>query len=251
MTTYLTLQNPDNLRVLQLSKELVKKVGRITEALPFEEGHIKGQLTRSSTSIVQCIAKAEQLYLGQKKNLYSAAIGSAQETKSFLMDCVIIEQISEGEFLAFDSMLDTIITMLNRILENLNGNGTDLPSTVTQNIKTLPCFRTAQELVKELYELGSYCQSEWQCFIMKLTINSARNIKAHVSEAEQLYRGKKLSSLNYALQESNGVKAYLDLMKDGVFETEKYHDLKEMVTEIQHILVREMKRIEPGIKDKL
>lgn len=251
MTTYLTLQNPDNLRVLQLSKELVKKVGRITEALPFEEGHIKGQLTRSSTSIVQCIAKAEQLYLGQKKNLYSAAIGSSQETKSFLMDCVIIEQISEGEFLAFDSMIDTIITMLNRILENLNGNGVDLQSTVTQNIKTLPCFQTAQELVKKLYNLGNHCQSEWQCFIMKLMTNAARNTKAHVSEAEQLYRGKKLLSLNHAFSENNVVMVYLNLMKDDAFDTEKYQELKEMVVEIQHLLVREMKRIDPGIKDKL
>ncbi|MGG3691800.1 four helix bundle protein [Heyndrickxia ginsengihumi] len=66
ITSYLTLQNVHKLRALQLSTELVKKVGKIIESLPFDEGHVKDQLKRASTSIVQSIAKGEQLYLKQK-----------------------------------------------------------------------------------------------------------------------------------------------------------------------------------------
>lgn len=107
--TYLTLQNVEKLRALQLSIELLKEIGMILEVLPFEESHTKDQLKRSATSIVQNIAKWEQLYLRQKFNLYSDAIGSAQETKSWLMTCNGKGLISEGEFLALDSMIDSII----------------------------------------------------------------------------------------------------------------------------------------------
>lgn len=253
MTTYLTLQNPDNLRVLQLSKELVKKVGRITEALPFEEGHIKDQLYRSSTSIVQNVARGEQLYVKQKVNLYSVAIGSAQETKSWLMNCNGKGLISEGEFLVLESMIDSIIKMLNKIVVNLKSthNDVDLPSTVIQNVKMLPCFNKAQDLVKELHELENTDFGEWHSSIKHQTVNMACNVASHLSESEQLYSKKKFSFLNLAFQESNAVKANLDLLSEAISDTEKYHELKEMVTEIQHLLIQEMKKIDPGIKDKI
>lgn len=113
MTNYLPLQNVENLRVLQLSIELVKKVSKILETLPFEEVHTKDQLYRASTSIIQNISRGEQLYVKQKSSSYNIAIGSAQEAKWWLMDCSIKGLISEGEFLALESMIDSIIKMLD------------------------------------------------------------------------------------------------------------------------------------------
>lgn len=254
MTTYLTLQNTDNLRALRLSIELARNVGSITESLPFEEGHIKDQLKRASTSIVQNVAKAEQLYVKNKVNLYSIAMSSAQETKSWLMTCTGKGLISEGEFLALDSMIETIIKMLNKILVNLKNTRNDLdylPTSVAQDVKMLPCFQKAQTLVKELHEMESAEFGEWHRYIKNLTVNAACNIASHVSEGEQIYPKKKFSFLNLAFQESNAVKANLDLLSEAISDKEKYHELKEMVIEIQHLLVREMKRIDPGIKDKL
>ncbi|CAM4196760.1 four helix bundle protein [Lederbergia lenta] len=248
---YLTLQNVEKLRALQLSIELLKEIGMIVEVLPFEESQMKDQLQRSATSIVQNIAKGEQLYLRQKFNLYSDAIGSAQETKSWLMTCNGKGLISEGEFLTLDSMIDSIIKMLNRILENLkiNNSSVSLPIPVVQNVRTLPCVQTAQRLVKELYELQCISHGEWYSYILKQMVTSASNIASHASESEQLYPKKKLAFLNLAIQESNVVKAYLNLMMSkGIYDREKYEEIKEMIEEIQYLLIQGMKQIDTEIK---
>lgn len=249
-TPYLKIQNIEKLRALQLSIELVKKVGKIIQSLPFEEGHIKDQLKRASTSIIQSISKGEQIYVKNKFNHYSVAIGSAQETKSWLMTCMGKGLIPEGEFLTLESMIDSIIKMLNRILENLKNTYTDvdLPSAMVQNAKTLPCFQLAQDLVKELHEIDHVNLGEWYSYIKDQLVIASSNIASHVSESEQIYPKKKFLSLNYSFQECNVVKTYLELIKEDIVEKEKYEELKEMIAEIQHLIYRELNQINPDIK---
>lgn len=242
MTKYLTLQDPRKLKVLQLSIETVQKVGVIVEALPLDEGHIKDQLQRSSQSVVQNIAKGEQLHVKQKFNLYSIAIGSAQETRSLLMNCVGKGLISDGEYLVIDGAVENVISMLNNALEELKVShpDVDLPAVIIQNIKTLPSFQKSQMLVKVLYEMENEDFDEWHYFVKKITINAACNISSHVSEAEQSYWNKKRNFLSLAYQEINTVIANLKLMSKGIKDKEKYQELDVLTWEILVTLKKEI-----------
>lgn len=144
--------------------------------------------------------------------------------------------------------------MLNKILENLKSTryDVDLPSGVVVNVMTLPCIQKAQELVRAFYELENPDFTEWHYMIKKQLEISTSNIASHLSESTQNYPKKKLQALNLAFQESNVVLGYLKLMiTDGVLNNEKVHELKDLLSEIRHLLVEELKRIEPEIKDLL
>lgn len=69
----------------QKARELEKKIIEICKSFPhYEKKHVIDQILRSSESIKRRIAKGEQVYIGEKFNQYSIAIGSAKETSAWL-----------------------------------------------------------------------------------------------------------------------------------------------------------------------
>lgn len=247
---HLTIRDLKKLRVSSIAIEVVKKIDLIIESLPFEENHIKDQLTRASSSIVLNISRGEQLYFGYKCKSYSDAIGSAQECKSWLLIIYNKKLISDGEFFSLESMIDSIIKILKRIIENLENNHTEKKNSSLElkDVKDLRCFQLAQTLVMELYYLPDEDFSEMNRYIKEQLINVASNLASHISEGEQLYSGNKIKFLNNAFQESNVVKTYLEIIKEKIEENSKYEELKKIITEIQHLLSTELKNLDSSIK---
>lgn len=235
---------------LQLSFELVREVGSIIEKLPLEEVHIKDQLGRAVTSIPLNIAKAEQLYPKFKVSHYSIAIGSLNEVESLLNDTKTMGIISEFEYDVLLSLIQKIINFLEKILSNLSKQ---YPDIIVTGIKSNNAHKNSvrqktTRLLSELLEFESKDYDEWTLHIINILKKSISNIASHFSEANQLYRGNEMKSLNHALQEVNVTKAFFEIIKVRLVDEEKHYELKNLVLEIQSEILRRMRLIDQNIQ---
>lgn len=245
MNEYLKLQDINQIKEMKLSIELVKEIGKICSMLPHSESHIKDQISRSSSSVMQNITKAEQGYKRVKFSNYSTALGSAQETKSLILNCVRKGLITEGKYLKVDITIEKLINMLNQQLTSLRDAypHENFPQVKIQNIETIPVFQKAQTLVKRLMMLTDDSFSDWHTSIIKTISNSSCSISSHVSESEQAYISNKRKFLTYAYQESNVVRANLMLLEEYISDVELYEDLMKLAEEISFELQVEIEQM--------
>ena len=248
---YLEIKNVENLHVLQLSIELAKRIEEIYENLPFSEQHTKDQIVRAYMSIVQNISRGEQIYPKQKCNFYSVAIGSAQEVKTWLMICTGKRLISEGEFLELESIIDRIIKMFSKILENLNNKMSDVEFSLSPigNIRFSTCWKIATDLARTVFEIEISESNQFYLYVKKQLENMLGNIASHVSESEQHYSRKKLQGLNLAVSECHSSIAFLKILMEGdVIGSELYHEIKDSLEKIRNFLLEEIKEIDSEVK---
>src|SRR5699024_5248057 len=140
----------------KLAKDLEEKIIEICRTYPSYDANIVDQIGRSAESIKKRIAMGEQMYIGEKFYQYSMAIGSAKETASWLQVSLGQKYISQEQYHELDNLVTQIVSILTRTLVNIKnkeGQGMDLPSPYTPNVKKFDAYNQALQLVERVYEV--------------------------------------------------------------------------------------------------
>jgi len=110
----ISIKDFTQLKVWQKSFELTSEIYKITATFPtFETYAMKSQIIRSASSIAANIAEGNgQLYKKKEINFYNNSLGSATETKNWLLIALNQNYITKDQFNNLDARLTEIIKML-------------------------------------------------------------------------------------------------------------------------------------------
>lgn len=110
----ISIKDFTQLKVWQKAFELTSEIYKITATFPsFETYAMKSQIIRSASSIAANIAEGNgQLYKKKEINFYNNALGSATETKNWLLIALNQNYITDGQYNELDTKLIEIIKML-------------------------------------------------------------------------------------------------------------------------------------------
>lgn len=127
----ISIKDFTQLKVWQKSFELTSEIYKITATFPtFETYAMKSQIIRSVSSIAANIAEGNgQLYKKKEINFYNNALGSATETKNWLLIALDQNYITEEQYTSLDTKLTEIIKMLigciKRVQSDMNATDAD------------------------------------------------------------------------------------------------------------------------------
>ena len=154
---YLEVRDLKHFGGYNMAKELEEKIIDMCKNFPsFEIDHIVSQIERSAGSIKERIEMGEQIYVGEKYNQYSIAIGSAKETSAWLQMSLGQKYITQVQFDELDNLTTQVVSILTTRLSNIRakeGKAMDLPSPYTANVKNFGAYNNSLLLVEKTYEI--------------------------------------------------------------------------------------------------
>ncbi|MCM3443715.1 four helix bundle protein [Metabacillus halosaccharovorans] len=230
------------------AKELEKKVIELCQNFPsYEVDHIVNQIERSASSIKDSIEMGEQIYVGEKFNQYSIAIGSAKETTAWLQMSLGQKYITEVQFDELDNLTTQVVRILTKKLSNIKekeGKGMDLPNPFTPNVRNFGAFNNALLLVEKIYEVTRNPEFWKEKNLVKKMRKRATSSVANIAEAHQLYIPKKFRFFNDSMKALDGLDSSLEtsLIK-GIISVKELKEIDELRISIRNVLSTKMKNI--------
>ncbi|MGP9039418.1 four helix bundle protein [Cytobacillus kochii] len=230
------------------AKELEERIIELGRKFPsFEVDHIVNQITRSAESIKRRIQIGEQLYIREKFNQYSIAIGSAKETSAWLQVSFGQKYITQGQFEELDNMVNQVVRILTKTLSNIKekeGKGLDLPSPYTPNVKNFGAYDNALLLVEKIYEVTRKREFWKEKNLVSDMRKQATSCVANIAEAHQLYRKKKFRFFNDSLKALGGLESSLETsVSKGIISKESLKGISELRISIRNVLSANMGNI--------
>jgi four helix bundle protein len=242
---YLEEKDVNNFIGYKKAKLLEEKIHVLCNSFPlYEKHHIVDQISRSSSSIKERIAKGEQKYIGEKFKQYSMAIGSAKETSAWLQISLGQKYITNEQYVDLDNLVNQIVSILTKTLCNIReneGKSMCLPSPYTPNVKDFGAYKDALLLVKKIYEITRK-REFWQEKKLQYGMRkSATSTVSNIAEAQQLYVPVKIRFFNKAIEALNGLESKLEtsLMKK-LFSKDEYVEVIDLMKSIRKVLLKTM-----------
>lgn len=126
----ISIKDFTQLKVWKKAFELTSDIYKITTPFPaFETYAMKSQIIRSVSSIAANIAEGNgQLYKKKEINFYNNALGSATETKNWLLIALDQNYITQEQFNNLDAKLTEIIKMLIGCIKRVQADMKDIES---------------------------------------------------------------------------------------------------------------------------
>src|SRR5699024_4753170 len=197
------IQQIDKFIAYKKAIQLEKDVEQLTRNIPnFEMYHIIDQVVRSSASVRESIAKAEQHFIKQKFYNYSVAIGSAIETRAWIDMSLSLGYIDDEGHEKVDRLINEIISLLITTLKNIKSehpNVVGLPPLYVPNIRNYNAYTLGLKLVEKVYELSNNRVFWTNNALQRGLRYNATSAVANIAESNQLYVKKKFVFLNQAL----------------------------------------------------
>lgn len=231
----------------KLAKDLEEKIIEICRTYPSYDANIVDQIGRSAESIKKRIAMGEQMYIGEKFYQYSMAIGSAKETASWLQVSLGQQYISQEQYGELDNLVTQIVSILTRTLANIKekeGQGMDLPSPYTPNVKKFDAYNQALQLVERIYEITRE-QAFWR---EKSLVSNLRRYStsclANMAEGHQLSVPMMFRFFNDALQALDALDSLLETsVSKQIVTEESIADIRKLRESIRNILTKRLSNI--------
>jgi four helix bundle protein len=230
------------------AKELEEKITELCKNYPsYERDHIVDQIERSANSIKKSIALGEQIYVREKFNHYSIAVGSAKETISWLQMSLGQKYISQEQFVELDNLVTQVVSILTRTLTNIRENegyGLDLPNPFTPDVKNFNAYQDALLLVEKIYEMTRKREFWKERDIIKGLRKNATSCVANIAESNQFYIDRKFSFINNALGALSGLCSWSETsMSKRIITKEDIVDIEKIRVSIRNILLRTLANI--------
>lgn len=230
------------------AKELEGKIIELCKNFPsYELDHIVNQIERSASSIKERIGVGEQIYVGEKFNQYSIAIGSAKETIAWLQISMGQRYITQGQFDDLDNLTTQVVRILTKSLSNIKekeGKGMDLPSPYTPNVKNFGAYKNGLLLVEKIYEITGRTEFCKEKNIVKKLRRFATSCVANIAEAHQLHIPKKFRFFNDSLKALDGLDSLLDTcLTKGIISMREQDEISVLRAEIRNILSSKMSNL--------
>ncbi|WP_272878807.1 four helix bundle protein [Bacillus altitudinis] len=230
------------------AKELEERIIELCKNFPsFEVDHIVNQIERSAESIKERIQIGEQLYIREKFNQYSIAIGSAKETSAWLQVSLGQKYITQIQFEELDNMVNQVVRILTKTLFNIKekeGKGLDLPNPFTPDVKNFGAYNNALLLVERIYEVTIRKEIWKEKDLVSKMRKHATSCMANVAEAHQLHIKKKFRFFNDSLKALRGLESALETsVSKGIISDESLKEVDEIRLSIRNVLSTNMKRI--------
>ncbi len=232
----------------QKAKELEERIIELCKNFPsFEFDHIVNQIERSAESIKKRIQIGEQIYIREKFNQYSIAIGSAKETSAWLQVSLGQKYITKNQFEELDNMVNQVIGILTKNLSNIKekeGKGLDLPSPYTPNVKNFGAYDNALMLVESIYKVTREKAFWKERYLMSKMRKQATSCVANIAEAHQLYIPKKFRFFNDSLKSLSGLESSLETsVSKGMISEQHLEKIDELKNSIRNVLTTKMSKI--------
>ncbi|UOQ84642.1 four helix bundle protein [Gracilibacillus salinarum] len=232
----------------QKAKELEERIIELCKNFPsFEFYHIVNQIERSAESIKKRIQIGEQIYIREKFNQYSIAVGSAKETSAWLQVSLGQKYITQNQFEELDNMVNHVIGILTKNLSNIKekeGKGLDLPSPYTPNVKNFGAYDNALLLVEMIYEVTRRREFWKEKDLVRKMRKQATSCVANIAEAHQLYIKKKFRFFNDSLKALRGLESSLETsVSKGITSKESLKEISELRISIRNVLSANMSNI--------
>lgn len=230
------------------ARELEKKVIELCQNFPsYEVDHIVNQIERSARSIKDSIEMGEQVYVGEKFNQYSIAIGSAKETSAWLQMSLEQKYITQVQFDELEYLTTQVVRILTKNLSNIKekeGKGMDLPNPFTPNVKNFGAYNNALLLVEMIYEITRKPEFWKEKNLVKKMRKRATSSVANIAEAHQLYMLKKFRFFNDSMKALDGLDSLLEtsLIK-GIISEKELKEIVELRISIRNVLLTKMANI--------
>lgn len=230
------------------AKELEKRIIELCQTFPsYEVDHIVNQIERSACSIKDSIEMGEQIYVGEKFNQYSIAIGSAKETTAWLQMSLGQKYITQVQFDELDNLTTQVVRLLTKNLSNIKekeGKGMDLPNPFTPNVRNFGAYNNALLLVEKIYEVTRKPEFWKEKNLVKKMRKRATSSVANIAEAHQLYIPKKFRFFNDSMKALDGLDSSLEtsLIKRIISEKE-LKEINELRISIRNVLSTKMANI--------
>jgi four helix bundle protein len=230
------------------AKKLEEQIIELCKNFPsYEVDHIVVQIMRSAESIKKRIQIGEQIYIREKFNQYSIAIGSAKETTAWLQVSFGQRYITQNQFEELDSMVNHVIGILTRNLSNIKekeGKGLDLPSPYTPNVKNFGAYDNALLLVEKVYEVTRKREFWKEKNLVSDMRKQATSCVANIAEAHQLYIKKKFRFFNDSLKALRGLENSLETsVSKGIISKKSLKEISELRISIRNVLSTNMGNI--------
>lgn len=226
------------------AKELEDKIIQLCKNYPSYEVNIVDQVERSAESIKKAIAKGEQMYIGEKFNQYSIAIGSAKETTAWLQMSLGQRYISQKQYYDLDSQIVEIVKILTTNLVNVKeskGKGINLPAPYTPNVKNFNAYKQGLLLVEKVYDLTQRKGFWSERFLQGEIRKNATSCVANIAEAHQLYIPVQFRFFNNALQALEGLDSLIGTaLSKGIVNKESLKDIFRLRLSVRNILTKRM-----------
>ncbi|ADU28498.1 four helix bundle protein [Evansella cellulosilytica] len=228
--------------------ELEKKVIELCQNFPsYEVDYIVNQIERSASSIKERIEMGEQIYVGEKFNQYSIAIGSAKETTAWLQISMGQEYITRDQFDELDNLTTQVVRILTKSLSNIKekeGKGMDLPCPYTPDVKNFGAYNNALLLVEKIYEITNRKEFWKEKIIVKKLRRRATSCAANIAEAHQLYILKKFRFFNDSLKALDGLDSLLETcLFKGIISEKELKEIGVLRISIRNILSTKMSNL--------
>lgn len=230
------------------AKELEKKIIELCQNFPsYEVDHIVNQIERSACSIKDSIEMGEQIYVGEKFNQYSIAIGSAKETTAWLQMSLGQKYITQVQFDELDNLTTQVVRILTKNLSNIKekeGKGIDLPNPFTPNVKNFGAYNNALLLVEKIYEITRKPEFWKEKNLVKKMRKRATSSVANIAEGHQLYIPKKFRFFNDSIKALDGLDSSLEtsLIK-GIVPEKELKEIDDLRISIRNVLSTKMANI--------
>ncbi|RTR26281.1 four helix bundle protein [Robertmurraya yapensis] len=230
------------------ARELEKKVIELCQNFPsYEVDHIVNQIERSARSIKDSIEMGEQVYVGERFNQYSIAIGSAKETSAWLQMSLGQKYITQVQFDELDNLTTQVVRILTKNLSNIKekeGKGMDLPNPFTPNVKNFGAYNNALLLVEKIYEITRKPEFWKEKNLVRKMRKRATSSVANIAEAHQLYISKKFRFFNDSMKALDGLDSLLEtsLIK-GIISEKELKEIVELRISIRNVLSTKMANI--------
>lgn len=230
------------------AKELEKRIIELCKDFPtYEIDHIVDQIVRSASSIKERIEIGEQIYIREKFNQYSIAIGSAKETTAWLQMSLAQNYITQVQFDELEYLTTQVVRILTKNLSNIKekeGKGMDLPNPFTPNVKNFGAYKNALLLVEMIYEITRKPEFWKEKNLVSKLRQYATSIAANIAEAHQLYIPKKFRFFNDALKALRGLESTLETsVSKSIISEESFKEMVELMISIRNVLSKKMGNI--------
>ncbi|NRG47955.1 four helix bundle protein [Bacillus sp. CRN 9] len=230
------------------AKELEERIIELCKNFPsYETKHIVRQIVRSTSSIKERIKIGEQVYIREKFNRYSIAIGSAKETSAWLQVSLCQKYITETQFEELDNMVNQVVRILTKTLSNIKekeGKGLDLPNPYTPNVKNFGAYNNALLLVERIYEVTRRKEFWKEKDLVSKMRKHATSCVANIAESHQLHIKKKFRFFNDSLKALRGLESALETsVSKGIIPGKSLKEIDEVRISIRNVLSTNMKRI--------
>lgn len=230
------------------AKELEERIIELCKNFPsFEVDHIVNQIERSAESIKKRIQIGEQIYIREKFNQYSIAIGSAKETSAWLQVSLGQKYITQTQFEELDNMVNQVIRILTKTLSNMKekeGSGLELPNPYTPNVKNFGAYSNALLLAEMIYEVTRRREFWKEKDLVRKMRKQATSCVANIAEAHQLYIKKKFRFFNDSLKALRGLESSLETaVSKGIIPEKSLKEIEQLRISIRNVLSTKMSNI--------